>query len=130
MTAMVRLPAPVFPELFSFLDNVWPFTELGSIRVESYQDSGRFVLRAQHHEQARHSEFHYGMFARSVLLPAGATVEKITATYVDGILEVAVPRWGTRPSTPATSRRPPAGTRPADGDEGPDIARPRSPSDP
>jgi HSP20 family protein len=116
MTTMVRRPAPVLPELFSFLDNVWPFTHLGSIRVEAYQHDGRFLVRAelpgidpdkdaeitvdhgrltarreQHHEEARHSEFHYGSVSRSVLLPTGARVEKTTATYTDGILEVAVP---------------------------------------
>jgi HSP20 family molecular chaperone IbpA len=118
MTAIMRRPMTVLPHLFSLLDNVWPFTDFGSIRVESYTDDGRFVLRAelpgvdpdedvaitvehgrltvaarreQHHEDARHSEFHYGTFGRSVLLPAGARVADITANYQDGILEVTVP---------------------------------------
>jgi len=118
MTTMVRRSTPVFPELFSFLGNVWPFTDFGSIRVESFMEDGRFVLRVelpgidpekdaeitvdhgrltvaarreQQHQEARHSEFHYGSFSRSVLLPAGAKVDKTTATYTDGILEVTVP---------------------------------------
>lgn len=37
------------------------------------------------------SEFRYGMFERSVRLPAGATEADVTATYNDGILEVKVP---------------------------------------
>jgi HSP20 family protein len=37
------------------------------------------------------SEFHYGSFARSVPLPAGATEEDVKATYKDGILEVRIP---------------------------------------
>lgn len=118
MTAMMRRPAPVLPEVFSFLDNLWPFTDFGSIRVETYAQDGRFTLRAelpgvdpakdveitmdhgrltvtarreQHREDVRHSEFHYGAFSRSVLLPAGARVADIAATYQDGIPEVGVP---------------------------------------
>ena len=37
------------------------------------------------------SEFHYGSFARSVRLPAGATESDVSASYNDGILEVRVP---------------------------------------
>ncbi len=37
------------------------------------------------------SEFHYGSFARSVALPAGARTDDITAEYTNGILEVRVP---------------------------------------
>ena len=117
-TIMRRTTTPVFPEVFSFLDNLWPFSDFGSIRVETYVEGDRFVLRAelpgidpakdaeitvdhgrltvaarreQQHQEARHSEFHYGSFSRSVLLPAGAKVDKTTATYTDGILEVTVP---------------------------------------
>ena len=118
MTTMTRRTTPVFPDVFSFLDNLWPFTDFGSIRVETYVEGDRFVLRAelpgidpakdveitvdhgrltvtarreQRHEEVRHSEFHYGAFSRSVLLPAGAKVEDIAATYTDGILQVTVP---------------------------------------
>jgi HSP20 family protein len=37
------------------------------------------------------SEFRYGSFERSVRMPAGAKTDEVTATYVDGILEVRVP---------------------------------------
>jgi len=37
------------------------------------------------------SEFHYGSFARSVPLPAGATEQDVKASYKDGILEVRIP---------------------------------------
>jgi HSP20 family protein len=37
------------------------------------------------------SEFSYGSFTRSMMLPVGATDADITATYHDGILEVKVP---------------------------------------
>ncbi len=38
-----------------------------------------------------HTEFHYGSLRRSVRLPMGSQVDKITAGYADGILEVKVP---------------------------------------
>ena len=38
-----------------------------------------------------HSEFRYGRFERAVALPAGATVEDVSATYKDGVLEVRLP---------------------------------------
>ena len=37
------------------------------------------------------SEFHYGMFERTLRLPPGATEKDIKATYTDGILEVNIP---------------------------------------
>jgi len=88
------------------------------VRIEDYMDDGTYVLRAEmpgidpdkdvsldiegdaltisgerHKEEKdrdRH-EFHYGSFSRSVPLPRGVRTEEITATYVDGILEVRVP---------------------------------------
>jgi HSP20 family protein len=46
---------------------------------------------AEEREGHRHSEFHYGAFARMVSLPAGADADDVKATYHDGILEVVVP---------------------------------------
>ena len=37
------------------------------------------------------SEFKYGSFTRAVALPHGAVADDVSATYVDGILEVRVP---------------------------------------
>ena len=55
-------------------------------------------LRAQRREQAEHrdrssyrSEFRYGSFSRTLLLPAGCRDEDISAAYRDGVLEVRVP---------------------------------------
>jgi HSP20 family protein len=88
------------------------------IRVESFTDDGRSVIRAEipgvdpnkdieltvqndyltikgeRREEKRdtqHSEFHYGAFARSVRLPHGTDPTDVTATYRDGILEVSFP---------------------------------------
>jgi HSP20 family protein len=52
------------------------------------------VRRAEHEDKAqrRHrTEFRYGSFARSVVLPAGAAEDDVKATFVDGILEVRIP---------------------------------------
>ena len=52
--------------------------------------------RERHHEDKRHwrSEFSYGSFQRSILLPAGSTDENVKASYADGVLEVRVPLDG------------------------------------
>jgi HSP20 family protein len=44
------------------------------------------------------SEFHYGSFQRSLLLPPGAKTDRVKATYTDGILEVRVPVDADTPS--------------------------------
>ena len=61
-------------------------------------DHGVLTIQAERRQQARsenehgyHSEFHYGSFARSVQLPAGATEDDVKATYRDGILEIRFP---------------------------------------
>ena len=55
--------------------------------------------REEHSEEKEkghyHSEFRYGEFAREFLLPDGADVSMIRATYHDGILEVRVPTSGS-----------------------------------
>lgn len=38
------------------------------------------------------SEFRYGMFERTIPLPAGVTGKDVTATYKDGILDVRIPQ--------------------------------------
>lgn len=58
------------------------------------------ILRLNvHREHSKHqedkrswrSEFSYGSFQRSILLPAGAIDENVKASYADGVLEVRVP---------------------------------------
>jgi HSP20 family protein len=87
------------------------------IRVEEFSRNGDFVLRAelpgvdidkdvdvtvgdgvltidatreQLTEEERRTEFNYGRFHRSILLPPGVDDDAISATYEDGILEVTV----------------------------------------
>jgi len=38
-----------------------------------------------------HSERNYGKFYRAVALPEGATADKATAAFADGVLEIAIP---------------------------------------
>jgi HSP20 family molecular chaperone IbpA len=55
---------------------------------------GKLTLEAERREEKQEgsrTEFRYGALARRVLLPAGAREDTITATYVDGILEITVP---------------------------------------
>jgi HSP20 family molecular chaperone IbpA len=62
--------------------------------VEVTVDAGTLTIHAERREeskQERHSEFRYGSLTRSVPLPDGADVDKITAKYDKGILEVTVP---------------------------------------
>jgi len=104
------------------------------IRVENFTEGGRGVIRAElpgvdpnkdielsvHDDQltikgerreeehdTRHSEFHYGAFARSVRLPRGTDPSAVTATYRDGILEVSFPTTtASAEPTPIPVQRP------------------------
>lgn len=49
-------------------------------------------------EDSFRSEFHYGSFRRSMVLPSGADADDVKATYTDGILEVRVPVDGEQPA--------------------------------
>jgi HSP20 family protein len=54
---------------------------------------GRLTIKAERTEKKEakgRSEFRYGSFVRSVMLPAGANEDDIQATYDKGILTVAV----------------------------------------
>jgi HSP20 family molecular chaperone IbpA len=96
------------------------------LRIEEFVDDDTFVLRAElpgidpardveieigdgrltisgerreEHKEKTRREFHYGSFSRTVSLPAGIQEEDVTATYVDGVLEVRVPIAAARPQT-------------------------------
>ena len=66
--------------------------------VEITVHDGLLEIRAERREETTaegkehyRSEFRYGMFSRSVPLPAGASESDIAASYRDGVLEVRVP---------------------------------------
>jgi HSP20 family protein len=94
-----------------------PFTGEPMIRMEDYVEDSQYVLRAElpgidpdkdveitvkegvltvkaerreDKKDSQRSEFHYGLFTRSMALPAGADENDVVATYKDGILEVRV----------------------------------------
>lgn len=106
------VPAP-----FGWSDLSWlPFLE-PTIKVEEYFEDDRYVVRAElpgvdpvkdveitymegtlrlgyvrgeeRREKGR-SEFHYGSFHRTIVLPPGAKEDTITAKYFNGILEITV----------------------------------------
>ena len=101
------------------------------VRIEDYiEESGQYVLRAElpgiepvkdvtvtvadgvltvkaerrdETTEEHRSEFRYGVFVRTIALPAGADENDIEATYVDGILEV---RIGMREGKPEPKQIP------------------------
>jgi HSP20 family protein len=67
--------------------------------VEISMHDGMLHIRAERKESEEskgkteyRSEFRYGMFERTLPLPAGVTESDVTATYKDGILEIRLPR--------------------------------------
>lgn len=66
--------------------------------VEITISDGYLNIRAERQEKEEHqdkgsyrSEFRYGSFSRSVMLPEGVKEEDIKASYTDGVLEVRTP---------------------------------------
>ena len=95
-----------------------PFSPANMFRVEDYIKDNRYVVRAElpgmdpeqdieitvgggaltihaerreEQKESHRSEFRYGSFTRTVVLPERADTEHVTATYDKGILEVSVP---------------------------------------
>lgn len=120
-----RDPKTVVPDLIDWFEapfvTLRPYLAQ-PIRVEEYSEDGHYVvkaelagidpakeaevtvgggyltIRAERHasvEEAHHSEFRYGVFSRTLALPADADADDVTAAYADGILTVTV---GTKAS--------------------------------
>lgn len=54
-------------------------------------DTVRGLDVSAYEAENRYSEFTYGSFVRTVVLPVGAQEEGITANYAKGVLTVTVP---------------------------------------
>ena len=59
----------------------------GVLRVDAHREE-----KSEHKEKDGYrSEFRYGSFTRSFVLPEGVDEDKVKATYIDGVLELRVP---------------------------------------
>jgi len=110
---------------FDWLGLSWPPFLAASIRTEDFVEGDKYVLRAElpgidpakdvrityvdgalrlevtRTEEQRdkmRSEFHYGMFYRTIPLPAGAREKTIAAVYDKGILEITVELGEPKPA--------------------------------
>ncbi|WP_020658863.1 Hsp20/alpha crystallin family protein [Amycolatopsis benzoatilytica] len=118
MTSLLPGSRMALPSIAAWMERPWPFAEHNPVRIEESAEGGKYTVRAElpgfdpdkhitvtTHDglltieadrEAKkstdgHSEFYYGKFSRTVTLPAGAEAAKVTATYVDGILEISMP---------------------------------------
>jgi HSP20 family molecular chaperone IbpA len=112
----------MFPDLFDWLEDFprptfRPFSEIQPIRVEDYEESGRYVMRAelpgidpdkdveitvddntltvraerrQEIKDKHRSEFRYGAFSRTVRLPKAANADDVKASYTNGVLTITI----------------------------------------
>lgn len=65
--------------------------------VDISLDGDVLTIRGERREEVKErdrQELHYGSFMRSITLPGHAKEGDITASYIDGVLEVRVPRDG------------------------------------
>jgi HSP20 family molecular chaperone IbpA len=95
------------------------------VRIEDYiEEGGKYVVRAElpgidpaedvtvtvadgvltvkaerrdETKEEHRSEFRYGAFVRTIVLPAGADEDDIVATYADGILEIRIGMRAAKP---------------------------------
>ena len=61
--------------------------------VEVMVGSGYLTIRAERSDKIEHkhrSEFRYGSFSRTIVMPANADEDAVTASYSDGILEISI----------------------------------------
>lgn len=117
MTSMAQRPGPGLPDLLQWFESEWPFGGHQSMRVESYTEKEALVVRCElpgmdpeninievegnhltinaerrsEERSDRRTEFRYGAFTRSLLLPTNCNTEDITADYESGILTIHIP---------------------------------------
>ena len=88
-------------DLYQNNDNVVAVVELPGLRKEDIEISlhdgmltiaGERKSESQNGEQAERSERYVGKFRRSITLPTRVDVDKVNASYKDGILTVTLPK--------------------------------------
>ncbi|MBO2447956.1 Hsp20/alpha crystallin family protein [Actinomadura barringtoniae] len=114
-------PRTLFPDLFEWLESPFGMTRpiMGpGMRIEHFTEAGEYVIRAElpdldpdkdveitvsggvlrihaeRHEEKkedRRTEFRYGSFTRSMILPADVKIDDVKAAYDKGILTVRIP---------------------------------------
>ncbi|MDA3628187.1 Hsp20/alpha crystallin family protein [Saccharopolyspora oryzae] len=119
MTSLQPRSGLGLPDIFQMFETEWPFGERHTMRVEAYTEKDEFVVRCElpgvdpdkdihinvegnqlkinaerkHEERSeRHSEFHYGRFSRTLLLPTNCNTDDVKAEYEAGILTIRMPR--------------------------------------
>jgi HSP20 family protein len=88
-------------DLYQNNDNIVAMVELPGMRKEeieiSFHDgiltiSGERMRESKNGEKAERTERYVGAFRRSITLPTRVDANKVSATYVDGILTVTLPK--------------------------------------
>jgi HSP20 family protein len=81
--------------------------------VEISMHDGILHIKAERRETTEHkgkdeyrSEFRYGMFERTLPLPAGVSENDVKATYKDGLLEIRLPKAEDAKATSIPVTRP------------------------
>ncbi|KAA5826070.1 Hsp20/alpha crystallin family protein [Saccharopolyspora hirsuta] len=125
MTSLLPRPSMGLADIFQMFESEWPFGERHAMRVETFTEGDEFVIRCElpgvnpdedihinvegnqlkinaerkHEERTeRHSEFYYGTYSRSMLLPMSCNTDEIKAEYEAGILTIRMPRRETEVS--------------------------------
>lgn len=64
-----------------------------SLTRNTVQITGEHQHQSEHnHQKAYYSEFRYGKFTRNITLPTAIKHEEVTADFVDGILQLTLPK--------------------------------------
>ncbi|MER7080512.1 Molecular chaperone IbpA, HSP20 family [Saccharopolyspora kobensis] len=125
MTSLQPRSGMGLADIFRMFEGEWPFGEHHAMRAETFTEGEEFVIRCElpgmnpdedihinvegnqlkinaerrHEERAdRHSEFYYGNYSRTMLLPMSCNTDEIKAEYEAGILTIRMPRRETQVS--------------------------------
>lgn len=119
MTSLQPRPGTGLADIFRMLEGEWPFGEHHAMRAETFTEGDDFVIRCElpgmnpdedihinveanqlkinaerkHEERTdRRSEFYYGNYSRTMMLPMSCNTDEIKAEYEAGILTIRMPR--------------------------------------